>query len=326
MISYIYYMQNRVNNFIDKQKVINYLYEQIDLSKYRYNLLNSINRLEYLRDNIHYVSPNYKGQNYLLILLNIDNKNISCLVDRKKLSYHKSQLDMKTIQINNISLSCDSVLYNGTIFDGKLIQNNSENIFLIQDCFCCMGNKILDMDMILKLQEIDSVINTHIDKNKCIKFKLKINTLHNYDNLENIIENLGSCSLPTNGLIFYPQISGINILYLEKKVIDKITNNDNIINSQSYDLINNYVNFLQSRIYSYEQSSKNQVFWLSKTIIPDVYDISTSENSNKLGIALIPNLKISYMCDNLINDKPVQFNCNFSVKFKKWIPISPFEK
>ncbi len=319
-------MQNRVNNFIDKQKVINYLYEQIDLSKYRYNLLNSINRLEYLRDNIHYVSPNYKGQNYLLILLNIDNKNISCLVDRKKLSYHKSQLDMKTIQINNISLSCDSVLYNGTIFDGKLIQNNSENIFLIQDCFCCMGNKILDMDMILKLQEIDSVINTHIDKNKCIKFKLKINTLHNYDNLENIIENLGSCSLPTNGLIFYPQISGINILYLEKKVIDKITNNDNIINSQSYDLINNYVNFLQSRIYSYEQSSKNQVFWLSKTIIPDVYDISTSENSNKLGIALIPNLKISYMCDNLINDKPVQFNCNFSVKFKKWIPISPFEK
>jgi hypothetical protein len=45
-------------------------------------VLNSINRLEYLRDNHHYVSPNYKGLNYLLILINIDDKNISCLIDR----------------------------------------------------------------------------------------------------------------------------------------------------------------------------------------------------------------------------------------------------
>ena len=46
----------------------------------------------------------------------------------------------------------------------------------------------------------------------------------------------------------------------------------------------------------------------------------------KISIALIPNLKISYMCDNLINDKPIQFNCIYSLKFKKWIPILPIEK
>ena len=30
--------------------------------------------------------------------------------------------------------------------------------------------------------------------------------------------------------------------------------------------------------------------------------------------------------DNLINDKPIQFNCIYSLKFKKWIPILPIEK
>jgi hypothetical protein len=311
---------------INKHKIIDYLYNAVDLSKFRYNLLNSINRLEYLRDNHHYISPNYKGLNYLLILVNIDDKNISCLIDRKKLSYHKSQLNMITFVINNITLSCDDILYKGTIFDGKLIQNNSENIFLIQDCFYCMGKSMLDMDMILKLDEVNTIINSHIDKTKYNKFKLKINTLYNYDNLENIINNLESCNLPTNGLIFYPQVSGINILYLEKKVNDKIIISENVINSQSYDLINDYVNFLQTRRYSYENNDKNQLFWLNRTPIPDVYDLSSLENSNKIGIALIPNLKISYMCDNLIGDKPVQFNCIFSAKFKKWIPISPSEK
>jgi len=274
--------------------------------------------------------------NYLLILLNIDSKNISCLIDRKKLSYHKSQLDMKTIQITNISIECDSILYKGTIFDGKLIQNNSETIFLIQDCFYYMNNNMLSIDMIIKLQEINSIINTYINKesikllnglkilNSNNKIILKINTLHNYDNLENIINNLSNSKLPTNGLIFYPPISGINILYIDKK-IDKVVNN--IINCDSYDLINNYINFLLSRTYSYELNiEKSKVLWLSKTIIPDVYDISENENSEKISIALIPNLKISYMCDNLINDKPIPFNCIYSLKFKKWIPILIYEK
>jgi hypothetical protein len=64
------------------------------------------------------------------------------------------------------------------------------------------------------------------------------------------------------------------------------------------------------------------MLWLSRTIIPDVYDISEKENGDKEGIALIPNLKTSHLCDNLVGEKPVKFNCIFSNKFKKWIPVS----
>ena len=51
-----------------KQKVIDWLYLKLDLSKYRYIIMNNVSKLKFLQDNEHYVSPNFKGYNYLLIL------------------------------------------------------------------------------------------------------------------------------------------------------------------------------------------------------------------------------------------------------------------
>ena len=41
-----------------------------------------------------------------------------------------------------------------------------------------------------------------------------------------------------------------------------------------------------------------------------------------MGIALVPNLKTSHMCDDIIKENPVKFNCVYSNKFKKWIPLN----
>ena len=57
-----------------KNKVIDYLYSKLDLSKHRYIMLNNIQKLKFLQDNEHYVSPNFKGYNYLVL---IDNFSIS---------------------------------------------------------------------------------------------------------------------------------------------------------------------------------------------------------------------------------------------------------
>ncbi len=45
---------------VTKQKTIDYLYSNLDLSKYRYIMLNTIQKLKFLQDNEHYVSPNFK--------------------------------------------------------------------------------------------------------------------------------------------------------------------------------------------------------------------------------------------------------------------------
>jgi hypothetical protein len=303
------------NNEI-KTTVINYLYLKLDLSKYRYNILNTIQKLNFLQDNEHYVSPNFKGYNYLLIMMKINDENMCFAIDRKKLSYHKNQLDIKNINIIQISLTVSDTIYMGTIFDGKLIQNKNENIFLIQDCFYLMGNKILEMEMIPKMTHVDSCLKNHFTKPYCLNFEFKINKLYKYNELENLISNLSKLSIQTNGIIFYPKFSGINILYIDKK-IDKV----DIIEQKIYNIQDNFVEFLKSRVYSYEYNGKTTSMWLTRTTIPDVYNIHEKENSIKLGIALIPNLRISHLCDEIIKDKPIEFNCIYSTKFKKWIPL-----
>ena len=306
-----------------KYKVIDYLYSKLDLSKYRYIILGNMQKLKFLQDNEHYVSPNFRGYNYLLIMLTINERQYCVCIDRKKLSYHKDQLDMKTIQVLQLNIKTTESIFRGTIFDGKLIQTNNEYLFLVQDCFYLMGNKMLDMEINQKITNLDSILKTNFKKEPNSNFDIKLNKLSKYEQLENLIESLPKLSIPTNGIIFYPKFSGVNILHIEKKNEKvNINSNNEIIEQKSYHIIHDFVNFLKSRTYSYESNGKTNIYWLSKTLIPDVYDISEKEYGDKLGIALVPNLKTSQMCDDLINDKPVKFNCVFYTKFKKWCPIS----
>lgn len=311
-----------------RQKAIDWLYSKLDLSKYRYIMLNNVSKLKFLQDNEHYVSPNFKGYNYLLMMLKINDKNLCLAIDRKKLSYHKNQLDMKTIQIIQININTIESMYNGTIFDGKIIKTNNQYVFLIQDCFYLMGNKYLEFDMNEKMNKLDIILKNNFKKDKtsyCDNFEFKLNKLYIYKELQELINNLNKLSIETNGLLFYPKISGINILFLDKKneKIEIDSKNCDIIQQQkSYDIINDFVNFLKSRKYSYESNGKNKIFWLSRTLVPDVYDLTETDNGEKLGIALIPNLKTSQMCDDIIKDIPIKFNCIFSNKFKKWIPLN----
>jgi hypothetical protein len=319
-----------ITDYETKIKIIDWLYDTIDLSKHRYNILNNTIKLKFLQENPHYVSPNFKGFNYLLIMLTIDNKKYCVAIDRRKLSYHKSQLDMKTIMVTQINMNVDNInIYKGTVFDGKLIidMNNNRSVFLIQDCFHLMGKKLLDMEMQDKMIHLDNIITMHFKKMEsnryCKNFEFKLNKLYTYDDLEKLINSLATLSIPNNGLIFYPKTSGITVLYTEKKV-EKVTINSNneIIEQKSYHIIKNFIEFLKSRTYSYEENSKMKSFWLSRTNIPDVYDISEKEYGEKEGIAMIPNLKTSQMCDETIGDDPVRFNCIYNTKFKKWIPLN----
>ena len=71
---------------------------------------------------MYYVSPNFKGFNYFLIFKNFSNINYCIAIDRKKLSYHRNKINVKYVNIYKINISVSNSLYNGTIFDTKLIK------------------------------------------------------------------------------------------------------------------------------------------------------------------------------------------------------------
>jgi hypothetical protein len=313
------------------KKIVDYLYSKINLSKHRFLILDNMQKLNFLQDNEHYLSPNYRGYNYFLLMITIDNIKYCVAIDRKKLSYHKEQIDIKNISVIQINPTISDTFYQGTIFDGKLIKNNNDYIFLIQDCFYLMGNKILDMEMKQKINHLDNIFKVHFTKSSkyCANFNFKLNKLYEYSELKDFVYNiLPTLSIPVNGITFFPKFSGINIVHIEKKN-DKVTiNNTNSIpkiDSPSYHIIHEFVSFLKNRNYSYE-TGKIKELWLTRTQIPDVYDVSENDNSDKIGIAHIPNLKISHYCDNNIKDKPIKFKCVYCNKFKKWIPITLFSE
>ena len=92
-----------------------------------------------------------------------------------------------------------------------------------------------------------------------------------------------------------------NLLTLNKyDVLFDLNHLKQLLNSDNF--LNDVPNYLNKFFFKYG----NDIFF---------------DNDNKLGIASIPSLKISHMCDELIQTEPVKFHCTYCNKFKKWIPI-----
>ena len=159
--------------------------------------------------------------------------------------------------------------------------------------------------------------------NYCNNFSFRLNKLYEYSELSELIFNvLPTLKIPNNGITFFPKLSGINVIHIEKKMEKPVINNTiEKIDNKSYHIIYNFTDFLKNRSYSYENNEKTKQLYLTRTLIPDVYDLSEKENTTKIGIAHIPNLKISQYCNDNIKDKPLKFNCIMCNRFKKWIPI-----
>ena len=78
-----------------------------------------------------------------------------------------------------------------------------------------------------------------------------------------------------------------------------------------------------------KKSNNIGIFEVRKTDIPDVYDLYLTSQEKKLvrlGIAHIPNMKISHMCQDIFRYKNKEvMKCVHFQKFNKWIPMSKID-
>lgn len=317
-----------INDIDLKNKIIDYIFNVINPSKYKYNILDTTQQLNFLKNNEHYVSPNFKGYNYFLIFNKFQGNPQSkdffsqCIaVDKKNLSYNKKTIDIKKVFMFKIKVMASQSIFRGTIFDTKLIKN----IMLVKDCYHVMGNNLTEMNMIEKMLYLDTILANQFQKDGCLNFKLKINKLYKYDMLEQIINKIiPNCELDITGLVFYPVISGVSYIFNDKKQPDKIgitTNNmeeTEIVKSSTYDMIHQMTEFLCSRKYSYETDGVKKVLYVEPTNITDVFNIY--EMNERIGIAHIPSLKISSYCRDNIKEK-TKCLCILNKQFNKWIPL-----
>lgn len=324
----------------DKKIILNYLFKSINLANYRFQILKTIDQLEFLKTNDHYVSPNFYGVNYLIIFMKLNNKCKTFMIDRKRLRYNKEEIDLKTLLILEININCDSCLYNGTILDGKLIKlENNKYILICNDCYYLYGNNLNTQTLENKYETLNKVLNSQIESNSCYNFNIKINKLYNYDELDNVINKIiPNVKLPINGIVFYPKYSGSIIIFSDKqnsKYPQKIDNknvpltnfkkNECDNKDESYHIVRDLVRYLKSRTLISKNDFKNlklKEFFLRKSDIPDVYHIIEDEGKPNIGIAHIPNITISHTLDNFFENKNIiKFSCYYNTQFKKWTPV-----
>ncbi len=309
-----------INDLELKNKIIDYIFNTIEPSNYKFNMLENIQQLNYLKGNEHYVSPNFKGYNYFLLFTKFTYKNILssyCVaIDKKMLSYQKKTIDVKKVFMYKIKVMASSSIFKGTLLDCKMIKN----MMLIKDCYQLMGNSIIDMDMIEKMIHLDNIIANQFHVDYCENFKLKINKFYNYEMLADIINNIiPKCELEIIGLVFSPKKSGICYIFNEKKQQEKVQiENTNVIKNESYNMIHQIKDFLNNREYSYETNGKKKVLYVEPSEISDVFTIY--DNDERIGIAHIPNFKISTYCRENILEK-TKCLCIFNKQFNKWIPL-----
>lgn len=309
-----------INDVDVKNKIIDYLFNSLNLSNYRFNMLDNLKQLHFLKDNKHYVSPNFKGYNYFLIFTKINNNSYCVAIDKKRFSYHKNKLNIKMVKIIKLKIMTSPSMFRGSIFDCKLIFNNNKYFMIVKDCYKFFGNDLTTMDMNEKMTYLNGIIKNQISE--CKYFTFKINKLFEYEQLDKLInEIIPKSKFDIQGIIFFPIYSGIQIIYTNnKKQKVNIENNESIVNT-THDMIVNIDKILTSRVYSFENNGKKQKLLVEKTDISDVYNLY--QNDERIGIAHIPNMKTSFYCRDVFKGKEKEyFNCIYNNDFKKWIPLN----
>jgi hypothetical protein len=336
----------------DINKIIDYIYSTTEISRFKYKILEYENDLNLITTHKYYISANFSGTSSLLVFVRIMDRYYSCLIDRKTLSYNRHQIKTDSVKIIPINIRLDSSIYHGTIMDGIHVYNKrtNTNVFIMTDIYQFRGSNMTN-DMIQhKIMNVTAYLNANLKQdNKTNSLNIVINKLYEITEIEDLrktMDHIGGYE--TKGIIFYPEISGTKLIFLDMNppkttilnkestkdlVKDKENNTGEMKEPPELKKVSNK----KKTKYRYVCKSDNQinsVLELRKTEQPDVYFVScadrTHENGKniikiiRLGIALIPSKEISVMCKTLMANKThgkMLMKCKFDQDKNKWIPI-----
>ena len=330
------------NNLLTKQLISN-IYSSIDITKFRYEIIQYENELHKLLKQKYYISVNFYGFSSLLVFTKIKDKFYSFTVDRQTLTYNFNKLDFSKIKIEDRRINLDDSIYKGTIFDGTIIKNkNNTDIFIISDVYTFCGNNYTKIPLNVKLMEIKEYLNKYYDQNDPSNIVLNINKVYDIceiDKLVNII--IPKTKLKCRGLTFYPEISENRLIFVNEKnnvlsndddkskviVHNKFNNRDDNKddkNKENREVKYKYVNLSNEEVYAVLEMKPTPNIDVYKLCAVDKVEMNGKKVLKRIdmGIAFIRgidnSLKIRKIMDN---NNSVLMKCKFNDKLSKWEPI-----
>jgi hypothetical protein len=272
-----------------KESILDYLYNRIEIGDHKYTIIRNVGDIYELKNDRYYVSGNSCGINSIIIFMKKNNNFYSYLIDRRSISYNRQTLNKAKVRFTEIKLSVDLKIYDGTIIDGILIDNdankislknniinlnteinavekndNSKMLFMITDVFVLNGKSIINMNYKKKMYLMNDIINKYVENNNKNNIELFISQPYELNQISSLFQyNIQNNTKKYNikGIAFYPELSGSKLIYIfdkndEKikeellKGVDKIENNSLNLEEEICDKDSNIIE--KKIIYKYE--------------------------------------------------------------------------
>lgn len=312
-----------------KGELIDYLYSQINLSRYKYKILEEERDLPLLQEQKMYVSPTFNGIQGFLIFKRIKDKFYSLIIDRRSLQYTKPH-DVGKIKIIPVNVRLDESIYNGTIIEGVLLYNNYDQVknFMINDIFIFRGQNLIDDQISHKFQNMTSYLEAKWDKNDDgNNINFVINNLHPLSEIRQLIDVYipkSKYALCIKGVSFTPEVTRMKLIYLFSNCA---ATDDTSDGGNTQDTV------VRKSNVQVDTSDVTAVLRMKKTDNVDVYELSAANKIikdgktllkyKKLGIAYVTTSQCSHFCNDVFEnttEDSVLVTCVYLSDCNKWVP------
>jgi hypothetical protein len=325
--------------------ILEYIYSIVDLSQYKYRVIEYESELTFLLQMKYFVTPNFVGKNSLLVFTRIHGQYHTFLIEKKQLSYNPSLNQPENIQIFPLRLRLDNSIYDGTIFEGTRVQNkrSRQNAFIITDAYSFRGVKLENENIDHKLMNISAYLaaNLHPDNHT----QLMTTKLYNLFDLQSLVSDMEKYKeYDTKGIAFISKLPATKYIFLnqtntpsaknmaqhaatvgktQQSYGEKDKDTDKDIEKE-YTFGNGNINATVTATANIPVITRNTqysiipnsdavfplqaAFEMRKTDQPDVYELFVVSGPNKLkkiDYAHIPDMASSIMCKSFFVNKNI---------------------
>jgi len=324
-----------------KNRIMDYVFRSIELSRFKFKLIEFEHDLPLLKERKFFVSPNFNGIHSLLVFIKLQDEYYSCIIDRRTLNYDRNRIEIDKVKMIPIQVRLDKSIYDGTIIDGVLLYNNINGMknFVINDIYFFRGINICDERMDNKMINFSTFINAYFkqdDVTNNINFiQNKLYILQDIQQLVNVYIPKSKYNNSIKGLSFYSEYSGTKLIYLYNNIIhDKLDELEKEREDDEKELT--YDKDKNKPIHKIDVIADGDIvatFRMKKTETIDVYNLYLGNKVMingknvlkyiKVGMALIPTKDCSTFCRELFsnNIEHVFVKCKYMRNKSKWVPF-----
>lgn len=281
----------KINDYATKKKIVDYLLSNVEYFKFKFQNITSEDDLLKLKNLQYYISPNIKGDEYIFLSKKINNIYYNVIIKKDTIRDEKD-INYNDLIIVSLKVRLCKNTYEGTIFDGKIVNLGGCSVFLINDCLMLYGKDISDHQLDTRFDKINSFLeSSYIIDNNMNVIDFRLNKLNELSEIKDLVYNRMKKSVyDFDSILFSPKNKNSKYIF-------------HLNNKKSVSLEKNL---------------------LGKKIDTDVIELFSKDENDELrriGISHIPTIKCSKICSKHIFDKLTPIKCRLNTKVKKWEPI-----